>query len=176
MKFLKYIFPIIIGVMLGACSTVSVRFDSTPILINKVPFYPQEDYQCGPASLAAVLNYWGIDVTPDDIAKEIYSKSTRGTLTIDMILYTQKKGLNSIQYKGNMDDLKKNIGSGYPVIVLVDYGFSLYQVNHFMVVIGYNEHGVIVNSGKDEGKFIPGDNFIKTWRKTNNWTLLIKPR
>jgi len=42
--------------------------------------------------------------------------------------------------------LKKNIDSGYPLIVLVDYGFWAFHSNHFMVVVGYNEDGVIVNS------------------------------
>ncbi len=71
--------------------------------------------------------------------------------------------------------LKKNIDSNYPVIVLVDYGISLYQVNHFMVGLGYNEHGVIVNSGRNKHKFISEKDFTKVWEKTNYWTLLIKP-
>jgi ABC-type bacteriocin/lantibiotic exporter with double-glycine peptidase domain len=73
-----------------------------------------------------------------------------------------------------LQDLKKNIDSGYPLIVLVDYGFWAVQANHFMVVVGYNEDGVIVNSGKDRGKFISEGDFIKTWEKTKFWTLLIK--
>lgn len=144
-------------------------------VIDNVPFYSQETYQCGPASLAGVLNYWGVQITPDDIAKEIFSKSARGTLTIDMVLYAQMKGLKAIQYKGNIDDLRKNIDSNCPVIVLVDYGISLYQVNHFMVVLGYNEYGVIVNSGRSKHKFISKEDFAKVWKKTNYWTLLIKP-
>lgn len=162
-------------VVVFSCATLDNIPESTqPHIIENVPFYPQKTYQCGPASLAGVLNYWEINVSPNDIVEETYSKSAKGTLNIDMVLYAQGKGLNAIQYKGDMEDLKKNIDLGYPLIVLVDYGFSIYQVNHFMVVIGYNEHGVIVNSGKDKGKFIAEKDFIKTWGKTNYWTLLIK--
>ena len=93
-----------------------------------------------------------------------------------MVLYAQKKGLMAVQYEGNMEDLRKNIDSSYPIIVFVDYGFSLIQTNHFMVVIGYNEHGVIVNSGKDKNKFIFERDFMKSWKKTRFWTLLIKSR
>lgn len=173
-----YSFIFIIAVLLlYSCATTNVIPKAKhPRIIENVPFYPQEIYQCGPASLAGVLNFWGINITPDDISKEIYSESARGTLNIDMILYTQIMGLNAAQYKGSMDDLKKNIESGYPVIVLVDYGLSLYQANHFMVVVGYNEHGVTVNSGKDKGKFISEEDFMKTWERTNYWTLLIKPK
>ncbi|BCB96718.1 peptidase C39 [Dissulfurispira thermophila] len=153
---------------------MDIQFDSKTILINAVPFYPQEDYQCGPASLAGVLNYWGISVAPDDVARDIYSASARGTLNIDMVLYASKIGLYALQYIGNWDDLKKNINNGYPMIVLVDYGFSVYQANHFMVVVGYNDKGVIVNSGKTEHMFIDKEKFLKIWKRTNYWTLLIK--
>jgi ABC-type bacteriocin/lantibiotic exporter with double-glycine peptidase domain len=74
-----------------------------------------------------------------------------------------------------MQDLKRNIDSGYPLIVLVDYGFWAVQSNHFMVIVGYNEDGVIVNSGRDKHKFISEEDFVKTWERTKFWTLLIKP-
>jgi predicted double-glycine peptidase len=143
-------------------------------IIPGVPFYPQEAYQCGPASLAGVLSFWGIRVAPGEISKDIFSRSAKGTLNIDMVLYAQKKGLYVLQYAGNMNDLKKNIDSGDPVIVLVAYGFSLYEVDHFMVVIGYYDDGVIVNSGREQNKFIDEGDFLKIWGKANYWTLVIK--
>lgn len=172
-----YLFIALFVFFLHSCAAVnngSMPESGHKRVISNVPFYAQEAYQCGPASLAGVMNYWKIDVTPDDIAKEIYSKSAKGTLNIDMIIYPQKKGLFAEQYSGNMQDLKKNIDSGYPLIVLVDYGFWAVQSNHFMVVVGYNEDGVIVNSGKDKSKFISEGDFIKIWEKTKFWTLLIK--
>ena len=144
------------------------------IIIENVPFFPQEDFQCGPASLAMILNYNGVHVTPDDIAKEIFSESAGGTLTIDMVLYAQRRGLSAFQHKGSMEELKESIASGYPVIVLVDYGYSLYKRNHYMVVKGYNSRGIIVHSGKNKDKFIATKDFLKTWEKTNFWTLGIK--
>lgn len=162
---------------LFSCSTASVQLNSNSIRIDKVPFYPQDDYQCGPAALAGVLNYWGINVTPDDIAKDIYSKFAKGTLNIEMKIYADKKGLYSLQYRGNWDDLKSKISEGNPLIVLVDYGvFSSYHVNHFMVVIGYNDEGVIVNSERTENLFIEKEKFLRIWKKANYWTLLIRQR
>ncbi|RJQ38809.1 MAG: peptidase C39 family protein [Nitrospiraceae bacterium] len=172
-----YLFLAILAFVLHSCGTASVLRDpKQQRVIANVPFYAQEDYQCGPASLAGVMNYWKIDVTPEDIAKEIYSKSAKGTLNIDMVIYPQKKGLLAEQYSGNIQDLKKNIDSGYPLLVFVDYGFWVYESGHFMVVVGYNEDGVIVNSGKDKGKFISEEDFLKTWEKTKFWTLLIRKK
>jgi hypothetical protein len=172
----KILFSFYLLSQLFSCSAINkIPEASHTHIIESVPLYPQDTYQCGPASLAGVLNYWGVLVTSDDIAREIFSESARGTLTIDIVLYAQMKGLTATQYKGNMDNLKKNIDSDYPIIVLVDYGISLYQANHFMVVVGYNEHGVIVNSGKNKHEFISEKDFMKAWRKTKFWTLLIKP-
>ncbi len=142
-------------------------------IIENVPFYPQEKYQCGPASLAGVLKYWGIKVSPDEIAAEIFSRGAGGTLNIDLVLYAKRKGLKADQYAGHLDDLKKNVRDGFPLIVLVDEGFWNYQQNHFMVVIGYDHEGVIVNSGIEAHKGIPWKRFLKTWGKAQFWTLKI---
>jgi len=160
---------------MSSCAPAAIKHDgSHRFIIEKVPFFPQEDFQCGPSSLAGVLNYWGVSAAPEDIAHEIFSETARGTLTVDMVIYAQKKGLNATQYKSSLQDLKKNISSGYPVIVLVDYGISLYQVNHFMVVVGYDDRGFFVNSGKKTNKFLAEEDFLKSWEKTGYWTLLIR--
>jgi len=144
-------------------------------VIEHVPFYPQEMYQCGPASLAEVLNFWGTAVSPEEIAEEIYSKSAKGTLTLDMILYAKKKGFNAGQYQGSYDDIQRNVESGVPLVVMVDYGFWVYQQNHYMIVFGYNENGVIVHSGKRSHQFIALNQLLGSWKKTNFWTLRITP-
>lgn len=143
-------------------------------IINNVPFFPQEDYQCGPASLASVLNYWGVSATPEEAAKVIYSQSAKGTLNIDMGIYAQSRGLEASSYQGAWDDIRNKIASGFPLIVLVDYGFSVFQANHFMVVIGYNEDSVVAHSGRHQKKFIPREDFLKSWEKTKFWTLFIR--
>jgi predicted double-glycine peptidase len=171
------LFLIVIVAIVSLTSCASGRESSGSVrthIIPEVPFYPQEAYECGPASLAAVLNFWGIKVSPGEISEEIFSKSAKGTLNIDMVLYAQKKGLDAMQYAGKTEDLRRSIDSGHPVIVLVDYGFSLYEVNHFMVVIGYSDDGVIVNSGREQRKLIDEKNFLKIWGRTNYWSLLIR--
>jgi len=168
-----YILLLPLAILFSCAGTQEVTPTKASHLIEDVAFYPQQKYQCGPASLAGVLNYWGLDISPEEIAIEIYSKSARGTLDVDMILYTERKGLKARHYKGSLEDIRSNIDSGYPLIVLVDYGFWVYQNNHFMVVVGYNENGVVVNSGKDRLKSIPFKGFLKSWGKTKFWTLLV---
>jgi predicted double-glycine peptidase len=149
---------------------------SSSRLIDHVPFFPQEIYQCGPASLAGVLNYWGILITPEEIASEIYSRSAKGTLNIDMVWYAEKKGLKADFYNGSVEDLKNKVDSGFPLIVMVDYGFEMFRQNHFMVVVGYSNHRIIANSGREPLKNIALKSFTQSWKKTKNWTLWITPR
>lgn len=164
-------------VCVSSCLSVHEIHDTaTDVLIRNVPFYPQESYQCGPASLAMVISYRNVPVKPEDVAKDIYSTSARGTLNLDMVLYAQRKGLSAVQYKGDLSDLKKNIDSGNPIVVLVDYGFSFYEESHFMVIVGYNEDSVIVNSGEMKEHHLPNKEFLKAWAKTNYWALLVLRR
>jgi ABC-type bacteriocin/lantibiotic exporter with double-glycine peptidase domain len=144
-------------------------------IVEGVPFYPQEEYQCGPASLAGVLNYYGLGVTPADIAAEIFSRHARGTLDMDMVFYAQKRGMKAEQYSGSVEDLRHNIDSRKPLIVLIDQGFWVYQKSHFMVVVGYGENSILVNSGKEEHQLLSLDSFSKTWERTKFWTLRITP-
>jgi ABC-type bacteriocin/lantibiotic exporter with double-glycine peptidase domain len=166
---------IIVLFLIASCTTTQNITQTQDIqMIHDVPFYPQEDYQCGPASIASVMGYWNVHVDPDEIGKEIFSKSAGGTVTIDMMLYAEKKGFHVDQLKGSMEILKNSVDSGYPIIVLVDYGMSVIQINHFMVVTGYSNGGVIVHSGKFPNRVISQKDFLSAWKKTDYWSLLIK--
>jgi predicted double-glycine peptidase len=160
----------------SCAATSSTKGSEAFRIIQNIPFYPQEAYQCGPASLAGVLNYWGLPVSPQVIAVEIYSSSAKGTLNVDLTLYAREKGFKATSYPGSVEDIHEKIDSGLPLIVLVDYGFLVYQQNHFMVIIGYGEEGILVNSGKHQRQFIPYNSFLRTWEKTKFWTLLITPK
>jgi len=167
---------LVLSVVVSSCATMSGDPESAKThLVADVPFFAQEKDRCGPASLAGVMNYWKIGVSPDEISQAIFSESARGTLDIDMIVFPQKRGLRAEQYSGGMTDLREKIDNGYPLVVLVDYGFWVYQKEHYMVIVGYYDKGIIANSGTASGEFIPENDFLKAWEKTNFWTLLIKP-
>lgn len=167
---------LILPFFFSCAETRKVTPSKTSQVIESIPFYPQEQYQCGPASLAGVLNYWDVDISPEAIAGEIFSTSAKGTLNTDMIFFSERKNLKARHYRGSLEDIRIKIDSGYPLIVLVDYGFWVYQKNHFMVVVGYNPDGIIANSGKNQRKYIPNKGFLRSWKRTNFWTLSVTPR
>lgn len=148
--------------------------NASEFIIPEVPFYKSTDNQCGPTSLAMVLNFLGIKISPSEISKEIYSKGAGGTSEFDMIFYLKKLGLKAKHYRGTLSDLKEKIKNGNPIIVMVDEGYWFYKKYHYMVVVGFNDSEIIVNSGEKEKERIKLENFMEKWKKTDFWTLYIQ--
>ncbi|UCD35388.1 MAG: C39 family peptidase [Nitrospiraceae bacterium] len=166
------------GCALPGSSVIRVPGDA--MVISGVPRYSHRAFHCGPAALASVLNYWskraGLEEreSPEEIAAAIYSEGARGTLGLDLELYASHLGYSTRQYSGSFDDLRSHAARGRPLIIFVDYGYSVYQRNHFMVVTGYNESGIVVLS-EGQPLYISVAQLEKPWEKTGNWTLLIEP-
>ncbi|OPY78939.1 MAG: hypothetical protein A4E65_02084 [Syntrophorhabdus sp. PtaU1.Bin153] len=175
--------PIIGFLLIGVCGCAhrSGLITSGARHIENVPYFAQEDFQCGPAALATVVNYWylrersGKQLPIETIIADIYSSSARGVLGMDLGLYAQKLGFDVAGRAGSVEDIKRNIDIGVPVIILVDYGMLAYQQNHFMIAKGYTIDGVIVNSGRTENQVISAKDLNKIWKKTGFWSLIIRP-
>ena len=53
--------------------------------LKAIPFYPQETHQCGPASLAMVLNAGGVKITPQELIPQVYLPQREGSLQVEML-------------------------------------------------------------------------------------------
>lgn len=163
------------------CATSAPDMGGDAVMIHGLPFFNQDAYQCGPAALATVVDYWyrkagvGKWVTPEQIAGEIYSPTARGVLGIDLELYGKRHGFEGSQYSGSIQDLREKVDVGVPVIIFVDYGLSVYEVNHFMVVTGYTGDSVLVNSAGRENRRISGRELERIWKKNGYWSLALRP-
>lgn len=145
--------------------------------IPDVPFIPQEEFYCGPSSLAMVLNFYGIRTSQEDIAKALYLEKLKGTLNIDLLLYARESGFYARYYSGSIEDIKVNISNHTPLILLLNLGLDAYPVYHYMVVVGFDDEKgfVIAHSGKEKEKLIPYKELLKAWEKTSFGTLLVSP-
>jgi hypothetical protein len=71
-----------------------------------VPFSPDGTDQCGPATLASVLMYWGIPSEPAVLKAEIYRPQLGGTLPIDFLMAAEARGLQAEVTSGTLEKLK----------------------------------------------------------------------
>src|SRR5712691_3735912 len=126
-------------------------------LIQNVPFFPQEDYYCGPSALAGLLTYYGHPTTQDEIAQDIFLPRHFGTLSMDLLLYSQEKGLDTKVVEGNLNLLKSEIEQKHPIVVFLNLGLKIFPKCHFITVVGYDDLNqiIIAHSGREAEQRIP---------------------
>jgi hypothetical protein len=144
--------------------------------LSAVPFFPQEEYQCGPASLAMVLAWSGLQIDANELAPQVYTPSLKGSLQPAMITAARRHGRVSYLISG-ADALLKEITAGHPVIVLQNLGLSWIPVWHYAVVIGYDldKALIILHSGITKRKTTALNTFGNTWARSQHWGLVVLP-
>lgn len=140
-----------------------------------VPFFPDDGELCGPVSLAAVLHYWDRPVPLSSITEAIYSEQAGGTLPHDLLWFARQQGLQGERRTGNLEQIRKSIDQGVPLILLVGTGNSRFPANHLLVVTGYDSDAVYVHSATFRNLRLPNHNLQALWKPHDNWMLLIAP-
>lgn len=144
--------------------------------IVSVPFFPQDEYQCGPAALAMVLAWSGLDVKPAELTEKVYTASLQGSLQPAMIAGARRSGRLAYVISGT-ETLIREIAAGHPVIVLQNLGLSWIPVWHYAVAVGYDtpRDEVILHSGLDARQRLSMPVFQNTWARAGDWGLLVLP-
>lgn len=142
-----------------------------------IPFFPDDSDQCGPSALASVLEYWGKPAAPAVLRREIYQARLKGSLTVDLLLAAEDRGLSAEMLDGSLVRVKAELDDGHPVIAFVDAGFSFYPAGHYLVITGYDDRRqrILAHSGMKRDQGISYRKFDKQWKKTERWALLILP-
>ena len=146
------------------------------MVLPDVPFHPQEAYQCGPASLAMVLNWAGVPVDPGQLTPEVFTPGRQGTLQAEIITGARRHG--RIAYPvSTLDDLLKEVAAGHPVIVFQNLGLPWYPRWHYAVVIGYDlpRREVLLHSGPEARKVSSMRLFELTWEWGKKWGVVVLP-
>jgi hypothetical protein len=144
----------------------SIELDSTP-------FFPQEDYQCGPAALATILVASGVQVTPEALVPEVYIPERRGSLTAELIGAARRHGRLPYVLATTAEEMIAELEAGRPVLVLQNLGAKRLPVWHYAVLIGYDaERNVsILRSGTDERVEMRWQRFAGTWHRGGRFAL-----
>lgn len=139
-----------------------------------VPFFPQEDYQCGPAALATVLGYSGVRVSPEQLVGEVYLPARKGSLQVEMLAAPRRHGRVSYPLAPRYADLLREVAAGNPVVVLQDVG-PLFTQWHYAVVNGfdYSTGSLFLRSGTKARLEMPFTAFEREWMKSRYWAMVV---
>ena len=162
----------------GPRATAAADAVQSPRVLLNVPFFPDDSDQCGPSALASVLNYWGKPAGPRELKAEIYRAPLKGSLTVDLLLAAESRGLSAEMSNGSLDGVKEELDAGHPLIAFVDVGYWFYPVGHYLVLTGYDDGARVLfaHSGLERDERISYGKFDGEWEKTRRWTLTILPR
>jgi hypothetical protein len=143
--------------------------------LKHVPFFPQDEYQCGPASLATALGAAGAKVTPEELVPQVYLPERKGSLQVEMLAAARRHGMVSYLLAPRFEDLLREIAAGNPVIVLQDQ--SPVGGWHYAVAVGYDyERGSMTfRSGETERQRLtfPVHEFL--WMRSGYWAMVALP-
>jgi hypothetical protein len=142
--------------------------------LSDVPFFPQDDFQCGPAALAMTMRYAGMAVDMDVLRQEAYLPGSEGTLQVEMSGTVRRHGLVAYPMSPVLGEVLEEVARGTPVVVLQNLALDWYPVWHYAVVIGYDldNKEVILRSGREQRQRISLVAFENTWARGAHWAIV----
>jgi tetratricopeptide (TPR) repeat protein len=171
--------------LLGGCAglfpqTAAMR-DAPPeglpqrVELKQVPFFPQDEYQCGPAALATALVASGVRTTPEALVPQVYLPERKGSLQVEMLAAARRHGRVSYQLAPRFEDLLRELAAGNPVVVLWDQ--SPVGGWHYAVAIGYDyEAGdLYLRSGENERQVVSFPLHEFMWMRSGYWAMVAMP-
>jgi tetratricopeptide (TPR) repeat protein len=142
------------------------------IELTSVPFFPQTEFQCGPAALATVLAHEGARVTADDLVREVYAPGLRGSLQPELLGATRRHGFIPYVIEPHPDALAAELAAQRPVLVLQNLGIDRVPVWHYAVVVGLAGDDVILRSGAEQRRIERSSRFLRSWQRGESWAFV----
>ncbi len=145
------------------------------VLLERVPFFPQDDTLCGPASLAMVAQAAGSRVTPEALTPQVYLPGRQGSLQVEMLAAVRRQGLVPFPLRPNMAALLDEVAAGDPVLVLQNLSLPMAPQWHYAVVVGYDRiaQTVLLHSGTTPRMAMPLATFEHTWARSGRWAVRV---
>lgn len=139
-----------------------------------VPFHPQQQYQCGPAALATVLQYSGVDTSPDALVSRIYVPGRQGSFQVEILAATRHHQRLAHTITASLPALLAAVAAGQPVLVLQNLGLDWYPRWHYAVVVGYDfdRRQIVLRSGIEKRYVMGMKLFERTWKRADYWGMV----
>lgn len=171
---------LLVAVALSACSLnpalrVGELAPATGVpTLTGVPFFPQTEYQCGPAALAGVLGASGVPAQPDALASQVYLPGRQGSLQLELLGATRRAGRIPYVVDRTPQALFAELRAGRPVLVLQNLLVRTVPKWHYAVLVGAYGPGnrVVLNSGTERGLALRAPTFMRTWDWGGRWGMV----
>lgn len=169
------ILPLLLALLAGCAAKYPiVTIDpASSVVLEETPYYPQGEYQCGPAALAMLLGGGGVDVEPDDLAPQTYIPGRHGSLQIELVAACRRHARIPYILDGHISSIIDEIQAGRPVLVLQNIGLNIFPVYHYAVVIGVlSPDKLVLHSAGQRRMEMDLDKFLATWDRAGSWAMV----
>lgn len=171
----------VISLLVAGCATLeSDRLALPPGLpaqveLDAVPFFPQQAFQCGPATLAMALRAADVAATPEALEPQVYIPDKRGSLQPELLAATRRNGRLAYVLQPELLSVLREVAAGQPVIVLQNLAFAWYPKWHYALVVGYDASRgeMILRSGLTPRHVVAMQTFERTWRRAGAWAMVV---
>lgn len=158
-------------------SSDKLQLLANDINLKDVPYFAQEDNQCGPAALTTLLVHRGVEVSVEQLNQQLYIPAKGGSLAIELKAQARQYEMLAYVLKPDIFDLLSELHAGNPVIVMQNLGFEWLPKWHFAVAVGYDLEHKKIRLRSARSRLYEADLglFIKTWQGANQWAMVIMP-
>jgi ABC-type bacteriocin/lantibiotic exporter with double-glycine peptidase domain len=155
-----------------------------------VPFFKQEKNLCGAACIYMIMKYWRSQEgalaknektsyvpTPHEISSALDVHRAEGIYGSQIASYLGRYGFQTFVFKGDWNDLSDHLSKGRPLMIALG-GRDPNAPNHYVVLTGldWSNKTVLINDpARRKLSKMDQANFLESWRRTFNWTLLALP-
>ena len=152
------------------------------VTLTGVKYEKQDLNNCGPATLAMMLSYWGWQGDQSVIADVLKPATRDKNVRWDELVYyvkTRAGWLDALfRVSGTIDGLKPFIADGYPVIIETGYTVKSGWVGHYLLLTGYDEAAqtfVVQDATGGPDRIMPYTDVDRDWQQFNRLFILVFP-
>jgi hypothetical protein len=159
----------------GGAESASPRGAGKAVELVDVPFYPQEEHHCGPASLLTMLEHSGVSADYESVVRQVYVPGLKGSLQVEM--QAASRGFGRIVYPLPAEPMAlfAEVSAGRPALVLLNLGVPSRPFWHYAVVVGFDPESnrVLMRSGEKSRRRKRAPAWFRQWDWAGRWAIVL---
>jgi Tfp pilus assembly protein PilF len=177
----KPITLLLFAVLTTGCLTTkprSARPGEQAAVLEGIPLRSWGDNTCGAGALSTVLNYYGLEVTEDELNSVLAKGRHGGVVSVDLLLESRNRGFAADLVKGDVEAVREAIAQGIaPILMLrvVDAPGNSRDLFHYVVADGVDPVNgrVRLQFGDSKARWVRLEKLDRAWAGGGYATLLV---